>query len=70
MKAPCVYILASKPNGTLYVVVTADILRRVGEHKSDAVAGFTKTYGVHLLVHVEFFGTMPEAIQREKQIKK
>jgi putative endonuclease len=70
MKGPRVYILASKPNGTLYVGVTADILRRVWEHKSDAVAGFTKTYGVHLLVHVEFFGTMPDAILREKQIKK
>ena len=70
MKAPCVYILASKPNGKLYIGVTADILRRVWEHKSDAVVGFTKTYGVHLLVHIEFFGTMPEAIQREKQLKK
>ena len=70
MKAPCVYILASKPNGTLYVGVTADILRRAWVHKSDAVAGFTEAYGVHLLVHVEFFGTMPEAILREKQIKK
>ena len=70
MKAPCVYILASKPNGTLYVGVTADMPRRVWVHKSEAVDGFTKTYGVHLLVHVEFFGTMPEAILREKQIKK
>ena len=43
MKAPCVYILASKPNGTLYIGVTANILRRVCEHKSDAVMGFTKT---------------------------
>jgi len=70
MKAPCVYILASKPNGTLYIGVTANIVRRVWEHKSDAMVGFTKTYGIHLLVYIEFLGTMPEAIQREKQIKK
>ncbi len=68
MKRPCVYILAAKRNGTLYVGVTSDILRRGWEHKSDAIAGFTKTYGVHLLVHIEFYGTMPEAIAREKQI--
>jgi putative endonuclease len=66
---PCIYILASKPNGTLYVGVTSDILRRVWVHKSEAVDGFTKTYGIHLLVYVEFFGTMPDAILREKQIK-
>jgi putative endonuclease len=69
MKLPCVYILATKRNGTLYVGVTSEILRRGWEHKSDAVAGFTKTYGIHLLVHVEFYETMPEAIAREKQIK-
>jgi putative endonuclease len=69
MKRPCVYILATKRNGTLCVGVTSDVLRRGWEHKSDAIAGFTKTYGVHLLVHIEFYGTMPEAIAREKQIK-
>jgi putative endonuclease len=68
-KRPCVYILASKPNGTLYVGVTSQILRRGWEHKSDAVSGFTKTYGVHLLVHVEFYESMPEAIAGEKQLK-
>ena len=70
MKRPCVYILASKPNGTLYVGVTGDILHRIWEHRSASVEGFTKTYGVYLLVHVEFYDTMPEAIRREKQIKK
>jgi putative endonuclease len=70
MKRPCVYILASKPNGTLYVGVTADLLRRIWEHRLGSIEGFTKTYGVYLLVHVEFCGTMPEAIRREKQIKK
>ena len=69
MKRPCVYILASRRNGTLYVGVTADIVSRVWDHRSGAVDGFTKTYGVHLLVYVEFHETMAEAILREKQIK-
>jgi putative endonuclease len=60
----------SKRNGTLYVGVTSDIERRVREHKSDAVAGLTEKYGVHLLVYAEFHETMPDAILREKQIKK
>ena len=49
--------------------VTNDPLRRTWEHKSDAIAGFTKRYGVHLLVYAEFHETMPDAIRREKQIK-
>jgi putative endonuclease len=69
MRRPCVYILANKRNGTLYVGVTNDLARRVWEHKSDTVSGFTKKYRVHLLVYAEFHETMPEAIQREKQIK-
>jgi len=70
MKQPCVYILASKQNGTLYVGVTNDIVRRVWEHKSGAVNGFAKRYHVHRLVYAEFHETMPNAILREKQIKK
>ena len=69
MRRPCVYILASKRNGTLYVGVTADIVSRVWDHRTGTVDGFTKTYGVHLLVYVEFHETMAEAILREKQIK-
>jgi putative endonuclease len=69
MGRPCVYILASKPNGTLYVGVTNDLVRRVWEHRSDAVDGFTKKYGVHRLVYTEFHETMPDAILREKRIK-
>jgi hypothetical protein len=53
-KHPCVYILASKYNGTLYVGVTSDIARRVWEHKSDAIEGFIKEYDVHDLVFMEF----------------
>ncbi len=64
-----VYILASKKNGTLYIGVTNDLVRRVGEHKSDAVAGFTKTHGVHDLVHFEEFTDVRDALQREKNLK-
>jgi putative endonuclease len=67
---PCVYILASGRNGTLYIGVTNNIARRAWGHRSGVVAGFTKRYGVHRLVYVEFHATMPNAIQREKQIKK
>jgi putative endonuclease len=67
---PCVYILASDRNGTLYVGVTSDIARRSWVHKSDAIDGFTRRYRIHRLVYVEFHGTMAEAILREKHIKK
>ena len=69
-KRPCVYILASRRNGTLYVGVTTDLARRVWEHRSDAVAGFTKQYGVHLLVHAEFHDSVADAILQEKRIKR
>ena len=69
-KRPCVYILASKRNGTLYVGVTSDIARRAWQHRSNAVDGFVRDYGVHRLVFVEFHETMADAILREKRIKK
>lgn len=69
-KHPAVYILASKKNGTLYVGVTSDLVKRVWEHKQDLVEGFTKRYGVHDLVYYEMRAEMTEAIRREKQIKK
>ena len=69
-KRPCVYILASQRNGTLYVGVTSDLARRAWEHRSDAVDGFTQRYGVHRLVFAEFHDTMDGAILREKQLKK
>jgi putative endonuclease len=69
-KRACVYILASKQNGTLYIGVTSDLARRAWEHKSDVVDSFTKRYGVHRLVYAEFHETMPAAILREKQMKK
>jgi putative endonuclease len=67
---PCVYILASKRNGTLYIGVTNEVARRASEHRTEAAKGFTKRYAVHHLVHVEFYDTMPDAILREKQMKK
>jgi putative endonuclease len=69
-KQPAVYILASRRNGTLYVGVTSDPVRRVWEHKQDLVEGFTKKYRVHWLVYVELHADMAEAILREKRIKK
>jgi putative endonuclease len=54
VRRPCVYILASKRNGTLYVGVTSDIARRAWQHRSNAVGGFVRDYGVHRLVFVEF----------------
>jgi putative endonuclease len=70
MKPPCIYILTSERNGTLYVGVTGDLARRLWEHKTDSVEGFTRKYGVHTLVYAEFHETMPDAIVREKQLKK
>jgi putative endonuclease len=66
---PCVYILASRRNGTLYVGVTSNLIKRVWEHKSDVVDGFTKRYGIHMLVWYEVHGEMLPAIAREKAIK-
>ena len=70
MKQPVVYILADKPYGTLYVGVTSDIAARMEAHRKGLVDGFTKQYGVHVLVHVELHADMYEAIQREKRLKK
>ncbi|MCL5061397.1 MAG: GIY-YIG nuclease family protein [Candidatus Thermoplasmatota archaeon] len=69
MKLPCVYILASKRNGTLYCGVTSDLPKRVWQHKNDLVDGFSKRYRVHTLVWYEVHETMENAIAREKAIK-
>ena len=65
-----VYILASKPNGTLYIGVTNDLIRRVYEHKQGLIDGFTKKYGVKMLVYYEQCGQIESVIMREKQSKK
>jgi len=70
MKLPCVYMLASQRNGTLYIGVTSDLIKRVWEHKQDFVEGFSKKYGVHDLVWYEQHEDMPTAIAREKALKK
>ena len=65
-----VYILASKPHGTLYVGVTSTLARRVWQHKSKVIDGFTSKYGIDKLVHYEVFDSPQQAIQREKQLKR
>ena len=67
---PSVYILASKRNGTLYIGVTSDLVKRIREHKQNCGEGFTSRYGVHALVYFKMHGDMAEAIRREKQLKK
>ena len=69
-KQPAVYILASERNGTLYIGVTSDLVKRIWQHKNDLIDGFTKKYQVHCLVYYEILSDMNEAIKREKQIKK
>jgi putative endonuclease len=68
-KQPCVYLLASGRNGTLYVGVTSNLIKRVWEHKIHVVDGFTKKYQVDRLVWYEVHETMESAVQREKAIK-
>ncbi|MBI4669013.1 MAG: GIY-YIG nuclease family protein [Elusimicrobia bacterium] len=69
VKQPCVYLMASQRNGTLYLGVTSDLLKRVLEHKNNVVEGFSKRYSVHMLVWFELHETMESAIEREKAIK-
>jgi putative endonuclease len=65
-----VYILASKLGGTLYIGVTSNLVKRVYEHRTEVVAGFTKEYGVHRLVYFEQHTDIEAAIRREKRLKK
>lgn len=69
-KQPCVYILASKKHGTLYIGVTGNLPKRIWEHKNDLVPGFTRKYQVHKLVYFELANDMRGAIVREKQLKR
>ena len=69
MKQPCVYLLASKFYGTIYVGVTSSLIGRIHQHRTNAARGFTSRYAVYRLVRFELFEDMDAAIAREKQIK-
>ncbi len=69
MPAGYVYILASKPNGTLYIGVTSNLIQRVSQHREGTYDGFTKEYDVKSLVYYEVFEDIREAIAREKSMK-
>jgi putative endonuclease len=69
IKQPAIYILASKKNGTLYVGVTSDLVKRIWDHKNDIVKGFTKRYKIHDLVWHELHDNIDAAIEREKNMK-
>ncbi|MEO6255294.1 MAG: GIY-YIG nuclease family protein [Sphingomicrobium sp.] len=68
-RQPCVYILASRRHGTLYIGVTSNMGGRLHQHRAGTVRGFTKRYHVHRLVHFEMADSMETAIAREKQLK-
>jgi len=65
-----VYILASKRNGTLYIGVTSNLIKRIYEYKNNFIEGFTKKYNIHNLVYYEMTEDVTSAIEREKQLKK
>jgi putative endonuclease len=70
MKQPAVYIMASQRNGTLYTGVTANLFQQIWQHREDVVEGFTRRYGVKMLVWYEQHESMSGAIAREKAIRK
>ena len=69
-RQPCVYILASERNGTLYIGVTSNLVGRVMQHRDSVFGGFTKRYGVRILVWFDVADTMEAAIAAEKRVKK
>ena len=68
-RRPAIYIMASQPNGTLYIGVTSDLVQRVWQHRTSTSAGFASRYNCKMLVYYELHADMREAIAREKQIK-
>ena len=70
MKQPCVYIMANKRNGTLYIGVTNNLAARVFAHKQGTGSAFTRKYNVHMLVYAEEFLEAAQAIQRETSMKR
>ena len=69
-RQPCVYILASRPYGTLYLGVTSNLIQRLWQHRDGITGGFTTRYKIHHLVRYEMFDDMERAISREKQLKR
>ena len=69
MRGGCVYLVTNKPNGTLYLGVTSDLSRRIWEHRTKAIDGFTKIYGLDRLVWYEGFADIRDAIRRERTMK-
>ena len=61
--------MASKRNGTLYIGVTSDLVKRIWQHKNNIIDGFTKQYNIHMLVWYEIHSTTESAINREKRLK-
>jgi putative endonuclease len=70
MKGGWVYIMTNRRNGTLYIGVTSDLVRRVWEHREELAEGFTKRYGLKRLVHAERYDDIRDVIQREKNLKR
>jgi putative endonuclease len=70
LRQPCVYVLTNCRNGTLYVGVTSNLVKRVWQHKNNFVSGFSQRHGLHALVWYEMHETMESAIRREKLLKK
>jgi putative endonuclease len=69
IKQPAIYIVTNRKNGTLYTGVTSDLIKRIHQHKSGEIKGFTQRYGCKILIYYELYETMENAILREKQIK-
>ena len=70
MKTPCVYIMANRRNGALYIGVTSNLNQRVGQHRNDLIAGHSRKHGTHILVWYEVHERMDSAILRERRLKK
>jgi putative endonuclease len=69
MRGGSIYILTNRPNGTLYIGVTSNLIQRVWQHREGVVPGFTKRYGLKRLVYFEAYDDISVAIQREKNVK-
>ena len=69
MKTPCLYIITNKPRATLYIGVTSDLVQRIWQHKNGLIEGFSKRYGLKMLVWFEQIDSMESVIVRERNVK-